>query len=705
MNRRVRMKLWVKIFIACAVITGVAVGATGGMSYLMLQKGRRDRGNFLRKHMLRYLDYQKGLGTALEAVCRVTALDSRIQAFLTRLPEGPPSSRRPSSGSAVGRMGGPAKAAARAQPPAAAAGQGNEAIASQRRAERRRQVTSVIDALTASLDPGLIVLVDAQGKLALLKGLEPAAFNPAKQLFISEVLNKMPLSGQIALLDGKVFVVSGAPITTSSGKLLGAVVLGIPVVRFFADYKRQSDSRPKMQHRLVFTDKNYQVLASVFPKELWPSVGSALRPEARKKAWEGRKQVEIIRLADKPYDFYSVTVKGYKGPEKGVVGQVFLMRYRKKDLFMAQLMRWIGPALAAIVVASLLMAWVLSVWITSPIRKFIKATDEIVAGHGDLTKRIDVRSGDELGQLAKGLNSLFERLEAITAQVQQAALQVGTSSTQLCASSQQMLEGAKEQAIKTESSTAAVTELSSSIQQVADNAMETTQVAKRSGDEVSAAVQRMNQIRLSVEDVGKRITKLGESGQRIGKIVEVIRQISEQTSLLALNASIEAAHAGEHGKGFAVVADEVSSLAKRVGQSARDIEELIATITHQTAEAVQTMNAAIQEVEQGTNLVKNTFGDIQRIVEVFQDTAAAVQEQALASDEIARNMDVVQRIAQEVLASSEDAVLQGERLSELAHRLEASVRGFKVAQNALDRGDDVPSSRALPPKTGGVDEA
>ena len=139
---------------------------------------------------------------------------------------------------------------------------------------------------------------------------------------------------------------------------------------------------------------------------------------------------------------------------------------------------------------------------------------------------------------------------------------------------------------------------------------------------------------------------LGESGKRIGNIVEVIRQISEQTTMLALNAAIEAAHAGEHGRGFAVVADEVSSLAKRVGQSARDIEDLIATIRDQTGEAVRVMQDGSREVEEGTGLVENTLADLKTLVSVIDDTASAVQEQAIASDEIARNMDAVQRIAQ-----------------------------------------------------------
>src|SRR5205814_6077646 len=119
-------------------------------------------------------------------------------------------------------------------------------------------------------------------------------------------------------------------------------------------------------------------------------------------------------------------------------------------------------------------------------------------------------------------------------------------------------------------------------------------------------VQRMESIRAAVADAADKMRELGESSKRIGNIVEVIRQISEQTSMLALNASIEAAHAGEQGRGFAVVADEVSSLARRVGQSAKDIEDLIATIKDQTAEAVTSMQSGTREVEEGTRLVVST---------------------------------------------------------------------------------------------------
>jgi methyl-accepting chemotaxis protein len=223
-----------------------------------------------------------------------------------------------------------------------------------------------------------------------------------------------------------------------------------------------------------------------------------------------------------------------------------------------------------------------------------------------------------------------------------------------------------------------VTELSASIQTVAGNAAQATEVAEQSNVAVGSAVQRMEQIRGSVEDAAGKMRELGESSKRIGNIVEVIRQISEQTSMLALNASIEAAHAGEQGRGFAVVADEVSSLARRVGQSAKDIEALIQTVKEQTQAAIASMEIGRREVENGSMLVTTTLTGLGQLIHVVKETATAVQEQAVVSDEIARNMDAVRSIAGEVLSGSEESVVQAERLHELAFQLEESIGGFNL---------------------------
>ena len=273
---------------------------------------------------------------------------------------------------------------------------------------------------------------------------------------------------------------------------------------------------------------------------------------------------------------------------------------------------------------------------------------------------------------------MFECVYRFVTGVQSAAFQVGASSAEISAASRKMLDGLKTQTLKIESSTTAITELSASIQQVAGNAAEATRVAERSSSAVGSTVSRMGQIRVSVDDAAQKMRDLAESSKRIGNIVEVIRQISEQTSMLALNASIEAAHAGEQGRGFAVVADEVSSLARRVGQSAKDIESLIQTIKEQTQAAIQSMEIGTRDVGTGTELVTTTLTGLAALITVVQETSSAVQEQAMVSDQIARNMDSVRQITADLLAGSEAAVAQAGRLHEVAFDLEESIGGFNL---------------------------
>jgi methyl-accepting chemotaxis protein len=440
-----------------------------------------------------------------------------------------------------------------------------------------------------------------------------------------------------------------------------------------------------------------QVIASVMPRPQWDALARSLDAAAGRMS-QHAANAWTLEHAGKTWDFDMARMTGYAGTLHGEVGRLFILRTREhkkaelSDLYQENKIFIIVGAIIA-----LLVGWFLSRLITRPLERFIVATNDVAAGKGDLSHRIQIDSRDEFSDLANNINRIFSNLQVLARDVQDAGLQVGTSSSQIRDSSHQMLEGAKDQASRVESSSAAVTELSASIQQVANNAMEATQRAEQSGASVSGAIERMNTISATVDRTASKMQALGESIKRIGNIVEVIRQISEQTSLLALNASIEAAHAGEQGRGFAVVADEVSSLARRVGQSARDIEDLIATITDQTSDAVQSMEVGTRVVEEGTSLVNTTLDDLRKIIEVIQDTARSVHEQAVVSDDIARNMDAVREIAQQVVSSSEEAVVQGEQLNSLASRLEASVSGFSMDGDEW-RGDERRSDeRALPP--------
>jgi len=670
-----------KIVLVITLISVVILTATGTMAVLVPPD--KGRGRFLEKHYKRFDGYRTGLGRGLAANASFVAqapmlvhqlnvdADNDDVALVMNITRAGQENAATEIGEAVARA---------AELPA-----GTPAF------ER------VVSSVSRTIQPDLVFAFNSQLEILGETDISEAEANRSR--LFTDVLGGITVVGELAILGNHVYQVSAAPIRRGDGAVIGGVVLGQRIERYMEDYRDQSDDNPKKQHQPVFLDVHGHVLASLFPSERVTALGEALSPETYPREEEGLwKTVPVIHLptasgSTDRLDFWAEEVNGYSGQEYGPIGQIFLLRDREFKMEERE-MRLLKLLAAFILVGLLAIAigrW-LSRIISRRIQHYVSATDDLAQGQGDLTRRLKVGGMDELGHLATNLNSVFGYIHDLAANVQNSAFQVGASSAEISAASRQMLEGAQEQARKTESSSAAVTELSASIQQVAENAMEATRVARSSGEAVQDAIGRMNEIRETVEGAAARIHDLGESGKRIGSIVEVIRQISDQTTLLALNAAIEAAHAGEQGRGFAVVADEVSSLAKRVGQSARDIEDLIATIKEQTEEAVKAMESGTEKVEAGTRLVSATLSDLQTLVGVVEDTAAAVQEQAVASDEIARNMDVVQSIAQDVLGSSEEAVSQGEHLHRLAFNLEESVKGFKI--NAAEGASEAP--RALP---------
>ncbi|MEZ4226333.1 MAG: methyl-accepting chemotaxis protein [Polyangiaceae bacterium] len=643
--RRLRLSVRGKIMgtiIAVAMLV-LAMGAWAAYDAVTSTGGRG--GAVLEKHFLRYKSALADLGTSEYAITRLLVSDPTLAAAL--------------------ESGEPAQVVEVAK--------------------------RVVDTLQGTVAPDLLTISDATGSTYTGGGLRPIAGPEyrSSRLF-SDLREGKGIRGKIAIVGGKAYRVSGAPVRAGQ-RVVGTVLLGQRLDTWFNDVAANSGSdKPEKQHRfaLVAGDK---VLASALPKDQWDALAKAA--QTPKTAMEGETAVPILEFSGKTWDLWQEPVHGYeRGSDPDVTQLGTLVMVRTREHQAAKIRDAVGGMATVFGIAlalALLVGYALAVQITRPLRKYIEATEDLTRGEADLTKRLEVETNDELGQLAGNLNRVFAKIHSLASGVQRTAFQVGSSSGEISTISKQMLDGSKEQAGRITSSTAAVTELSSSIQQVAENAAEATRTAKQSGEAVTRAIARLSLIRKTVEDAASRIGTLGESGKRIGNIVEVIRQISEQTTMLALNAAIEAAHAGEHGRGFAVVADEVSSLAKRTGQSARDIEDLIATIRDQTGEAVRVMQDGTREVEQGTGLVENTLADLKVLVSVIDDTAAAVQEQAIASDEIARNMDAVQRIATSVLASSETAVSQGEQLQSLADTLEASVRGFRIDPDraALDEAE------------------
>jgi methyl-accepting chemotaxis protein len=672
-ERAFRVPLFVKFLIGNLLLAALLI--TGGYLVVRSQTRMRDRGNYLDKHFKRFMGYVDGQSRALSSTAQILSdsdeiVDPLIKATAPSATATPPEPDAPETANAAHKMGG---------------------------APFMFKLLSEKN----GIEPDLMIVVTADGRLLWASpdaNLDQA--DVGQMDVLSVVRNGGSFSGKVLVHDGRAWEVGGVAVRTDAGTLVGGLVIGVRIERYMQQFKDQSDDDEALQHRLVLVVGG-KIVASVFDSKTWPELEKQLQQDRWVKEKRGDDERFVIRLKGGDYDFTVDDVEGFHGIESGSIGQLFLLRSRADIAAQEAGIPWKEVIIG--IVLSVVFALLLAAWISRPIKQFVSQSRQLLEGETDLTHRVEVASRDETADLAENINQVFGRLHDLAAGVQSAAFQVGASSAEISAASKQMLAGLKDQTMKIEGSTAAVTELSASIQQVAANAAQATDVAEKSNVAVTSAVARMQQIRAAVEDAAEKMRELGESSKRIGNIVEVIRQISEQTSLLALNASIEAAHAGEQGRGFAVVADEVSSLARRVGQSAKDIEALIQTIKEQTAAAISSMDVGTREVEGGAQLVTHTLTDLGQLISVVKDTASAVQEQAVVSDEIARNMDAVQKIAGEVLSGSEESVVQAEQLHELAFQLEQSIGGFNLdgsgsasSKRAGGNGAPVRAAKALP---------
>jgi methyl-accepting chemotaxis protein len=653
-TRRPRFPLFLKFLLSSLVLTAVLV--FGGAWLVRTKSQFQNRGNFLVKQLKRYEFYQDRVGRAMTGTVELLAADPPLRAALV------------TDQSGTGD-----------QPPALP-----------------RVASALHERLMSkhALQPDVMVVFDAHGRpLWAPKGspLDPAVVPGIAA--VEKARAGSTFAHRLQVIDHAVYQMSALPIRSDDERIVGGILLGIRLQRLVTEYADQTDDVDVLRYRPVLL-AGTTMLASALPGNP-AQAARAMQPDRYVEVTTGDDTREVIRLEDYDYDFYFEEVDGYRNGDPATIGKLFIMRSRARIVDPASSLPWVE--IVSGVTLSLVIAFLMGFWVTRPIKQMVRQSRELLAGETDLTQRIEVSSTDETADLADNINQVFARVHHLASGVQSAAFQVGASSAEISAASRQMLSGLRDQTSKIESSSAAVTELSASIQQVAGNAAEATDVAEQSSTAVTSAVRRIEQIRGAVDDAAAKMKELGESSKRIGNIVEVIRQISEQTSMLALNASIEAAHAGEQGRGFAVVADEVSSLARRVGQSAKDIEALIQTVKEQTRAAIVSMEVGTREVVGGSELVTSTLTGLGQLITVVRETATAVHEQAIVSDEIARNMDAVRVIAGEMLHGSEESVVQADRLHELAYSLEESIAGFNLEGSRLARRpaarSDEPTSR------------
>lgn len=322
----------------------------------------------------------------------------------------------------------------------------------------------------------------------------------------------------------------------------------------------------------------------------------------------------------------------------------------------------------------------------------IKLLDEVrEVAAGDLTVQAEI-SPEITGAIAEAFNSMTKNLRSLIRQVKDVTFQVGASANAVNDTTEQLARGSEAQAAQISRITSAISQMALQIQEVSNNASLSAQVA---GDSLNNArygtqavqdnINAMNAIRKQVQQTAKRIKRLGERSQEISQIVELIDDLSERTSLLALNASLQAAQGGETGRGFAVVAEEVERLAERSNRLTRQIAALAQTIQSETKDVVASMEETIHEVVVGSTLADRagqTLVEIEqvstRLAELIQSISESAQRQATSSEDISRTMTSIAKVTELVQNGSKQAADSMKTLVSLSDELRGTVAPFKL---------------------------